>query len=82
MLIEAIRHGVALGLVLIIGCGGLWDVMTSQCAMTMVRKELMQHNDPERCAFKRASPGSAEKDSSHNLTVVVICFSSNPPPSK
>ena len=44
----ATRHGVALGLALIIDCGGLWDVMTSQCAVTMVRKELMQHNDPEK----------------------------------
>ncbi|CAL4937452.1 unnamed protein product [Urochloa decumbens] len=59
---------------LIIGCDGLWDVMTSQCAVTIVRKELMQHNNPERCS------SALKRDSCDNLTVVVICFSSNPPP--
>ncbi|KAL5542808.1 hypothetical protein UlMin_010518 [Ulmus minor] len=35
---------------LILSCDGLWDVMTSQCAVTMERKELMLHNDPKRCS--------------------------------
>ncbi|KAK7841577.1 putative protein phosphatase 2c 47 [Quercus suber] len=50
---------------LIIGCDGLWDVMSSQCAVTMVRKELIMHNDPDSC---------------DNLTIVVVYFSPDPPP--
>ncbi|KAK6916823.1 PPM-type phosphatase-like domain, partial [Dillenia turbinata] len=64
---------------LIMGCDGLWDVMRSQCAVTIARKELMLHNDPERCerelvreAFKR--------NTCDNVTVVVVCFSQDPPP--
>lgn len=64
---------------LILGCDGLWDVMSSQCAVTIVRNELMLHNDPERCsrelvreAFKRST-----RD---NLTAIVVCFSPDPPP--
>ncbi|KAK4789480.1 hypothetical protein SAY86_016784 [Trapa natans] len=64
---------------LIIGCDGLWDVMSSQCAVTMVRKELMQHNDPERSS--RALVNEAlQRNTCDNLTVVVVCFSSEPPP--
>uniref|UniRef100_A0A0E0F0H5 protein-serine/threonine phosphatase n=1 Tax=Oryza meridionalis TaxID=40149 RepID=A0A0E0F0H5_9ORYZ len=64
---------------LIIGCDGLWDVMTSQCAVTMVRKELMTHNDPERCSQELVQE-ALRRNSCDNLTVVVVCFSSDPPP--
>lgn len=64
---------------LIMGCDGLWDVMSSQCAVTIVRKELMQHNNPERCSNELVQE-ALKRDSRDNLTVVVICFSSNPPP--
>lgn len=64
---------------LIIGCDGLWDVMSSQCAVTIVRKELMSHNDPERCSGELVQE-ALKRNSCDNLTVVVICFSSNPPP--
>ncbi|KAL5818916.1 hypothetical protein ACOSQ4_022758 [Xanthoceras sorbifolium] len=63
----------------VLGCDGLWDVMSSQCAMTMVRKELMQSNDPEKCS-KTLVKEALQRNSCDNLTVVVICFSPNSPP--
>ncbi|KAI7742480.1 hypothetical protein M8C21_020595, partial [Ambrosia artemisiifolia] len=64
---------------LIIGCDGLWDVMSSQYAVTIVRKELMLHNDPEKCSRQLVMEAS-KRNSCDNLTAVVICFSSDPPP--
>lgn len=64
---------------LIIGCDGLWDVMSSQYAVTIVRKELMLHNDPEKCSRELVREAS-KRNSCDNLTVVVVCFSSDPPP--
>lgn len=64
---------------LIMGCDGLWDVMSSQCAVTMVRRELMQHNDPERCSQALVKE-ALQRNSCDNLTVVVVCFSPEPPP--
>ncbi|XP_058772669.1 probable protein phosphatase 2C 47 [Vicia villosa] len=63
---------------LILGCDGLWDVMSSQCAVTMVRKELVQHNDPDICA-KVLVTEALQRNSCDNLTVVVVCFSEDPP---
>lgn len=64
---------------LVIGCDGLWDVMSSQYAVTIVRKELMVHNDPERCSRELVRE-ALKRNSCDNLTVVVICFSAGPPP--
>ncbi|XP_072963706.1 probable protein phosphatase 2C 27 isoform X2 [Typha angustifolia] len=64
---------------LIMGCDGLWDVMSSQCAVTMARKELMIHNDPERCSRELVRE-ALKRNTCDNLTVVVICFSPDPPP--
>ncbi|GKV21883.1 hypothetical protein SLEP1_g31818 [Rubroshorea leprosula] len=64
---------------LIIGCDGLWDVMSSQCAVTMVRKELMQHNDPEKSS-RALVVEALQRNTCDNLTVVVVCFSADPPP--
>ncbi|KAK4351841.1 hypothetical protein RND71_027359 [Anisodus tanguticus] len=64
---------------LIMGCDGLWDVMTSQCAVTMARKELMLHNNPERCSRELVRE-ALKRNTCDNLTVIVICFSPDPPP--
>ncbi|MCL7025551.1 hypothetical protein MKW94_028148 [Papaver nudicaule] len=64
---------------LIMGCDGLWDVVSSQCAVTIVRRGLMTHNDPKRCATDLVKE-AIKWNSSDNLTVIVVCFSPNPPP--
>ncbi|KAG0488483.1 hypothetical protein HPP92_007045 [Vanilla planifolia] len=64
---------------LVMGCDGLWDVMSSQCAVTIVRRELMDHNDPERCSRELVRE-ALKRNSCDNLTVIVVCFSSDPPP--
>ncbi|CAJ1973126.1 unnamed protein product [Sphenostylis stenocarpa] len=63
---------------LIMGCDGLWDVMSNQCAVTMARKELMIHNDPQRCSRELVRE-ALKRNSCDNLTVIVICFSPDPP---
>ncbi|XP_009397960.2 probable protein phosphatase 2C 47 [Musa acuminata AAA Group] len=64
---------------LIMGCDGIWDVMSSQCAVTMTRKELMLHNDPEKCSRELVRE-ALKRNTCDNLTVMVICFSPDPPP--
>uniref|UniRef100_A0A7N0UNQ1 protein-serine/threonine phosphatase n=1 Tax=Kalanchoe fedtschenkoi TaxID=63787 RepID=A0A7N0UNQ1_KALFE len=64
---------------LIMGCDGLWDVMSSQCAVSMARKELMIHNDPERCSRELVRE-ALKRSTCDNLTVIVVCFSADPPP--
>jgi len=64
---------------LILGCDGLWDVMSSQCAVTIARKELMAHNDPGQCSRELVRE-ALKRNTCDNLTVVVICFSPDPPP--
>lgn len=63
---------------LIMGCDGLWDVMSSQCAVTIARNELMLHNDPERCSRELVRE-ALKRNTRDNLTVVVVCFSPDPP---
>ncbi|KAL9291713.1 putative protein phosphatase 2C 43 [Arabidopsis thaliana] len=66
---------------LIMGCDGVWDVMTSQYAVTFVRQGLRRHGDPRRCAMELGRE-ALRLDSSDNVTVVVICFSSSPAPQR
>lgn len=64
---------------MIMGCDGLWDVMSSQGAVTMARKELMIHNDPVRCARELVRE-ALKRNTCDNLTVIVVSFSLEPPP--
>lgn len=60
---------------LIMGCDGIWDVMTSQQAVNIVRKGLRRHDDPEQCA-KDLVMEALRLSTFDNLTVIVICFTS------
>lgn len=60
---------------LIIGCDGIWDVMSSQHAVSVVRRGLRRHDDPERCAQELVME-ALRLNTSDNLTVIVVCFTS------
>ncbi|KAK4492659.1 hypothetical protein RD792_003478 [Penstemon davidsonii] len=59
---------------LIIGCDGIWDVMSSQQAVSLVRRGLRRHDDPEQCAKDLVSEALRLR-TFDNLTVVIVCFS-------
>lgn len=61
---------------LIIGCDGIWDVMSSQHAISVVRRGLRQHGDPEQCARDLVMEALRLK-TFDNLTVIVVCFSAD-----
>ncbi|KAF7804961.1 putative protein phosphatase 2C 49 [Senna tora] len=60
---------------LIIGCDGIWDVMTSQHAVSLVRRSLRRHDDPAQCARDLVME-ALRLNTFDNLTVIVICLSS------
>ncbi|XP_059434878.1 probable protein phosphatase 2C 47 [Corylus avellana] len=60
---------------LIIGCDGIWDVMSSQFAVSFVRRGLRRHDDPQQCARELVAE-ALRLNTSDNVTVIVICFSS------
>ena len=59
---------------MIICCDGIWDVMPSQYAVSLVRRGLRRHNDPELSA-KELVIEASQLHSTDNLTAVVVCFS-------
>lgn len=60
---------------LIIGCDGIWDVISNQDAVSLVRRELRQHDDPEQCARELVNQ-ALRRDTSDNLTAIVVCLTS------
>ncbi|PKI75342.1 hypothetical protein CRG98_004278 [Punica granatum] len=63
---------------LIIACDGIWDVMSSQYAVSLVRQGLKRHNDPQQCA-RELVMDALRLNTSDNLSVIVVCFSSPEP---
>ncbi|MED6213000.1 hypothetical protein PIB30_089033 [Stylosanthes scabra] len=59
---------------LIIGCDGIWDVISSQVAISLVRRGLRRHDDPQQCARELVKE-ALRLNTSDNLTVIVICLS-------
>jgi protein phosphatase PTC2/3 len=64
---------------LIMGCDGIWDVFRSQNAVDFARRKLQEHNDPAACC-KELVDEAIKRKSGDNLSVVVVCFNSMPPP--
>ncbi|KAI4301555.1 hypothetical protein L6164_034822 [Bauhinia variegata] len=60
---------------LIIGCDGIWDVMSSQHAVSLVRRGLRRHDDPEQCARDLVME-ALRLNTFDNLTVIIVCLSS------
>lgn len=60
---------------LILGCDGIWDVMSNQEAVGLVRRTLRQHDEPQECA-KALVDQALRLNTSDNLTAIVICFTS------
>ncbi|KAI4344225.1 hypothetical protein L6164_011475 [Bauhinia variegata] len=64
---------------LIIGSDGIWDVFTSQNAVDFARRRLQEHNDVKLCG-REIVEEAIKRGSTDNLTVVMVCFHSDPPP--
>ncbi|XP_059631991.1 probable protein phosphatase 2C 49 [Cornus florida] len=58
---------------LIIGCDGIWDVMSNEEAVSLVRRELRLHDDLQRCARELVNQ-ALRLYTEDNLTAVVVCF--------
>jgi len=64
---------------LIIGSDGIWEVFTSQNAVDFARRKLQEHNDLETCC-KELIDEAIKRETVDNLTAVMVCFHSEPPP--
>ncbi|CAN4113120.1 unnamed protein product [Withania somnifera] len=64
---------------LIIGSDGIWDVFRSQNAVDFTRRRLQEHNNVKRCC-KEIVDEAKKRGAIDNLTVVMVCFHSEPPP--
>lgn len=64
---------------LIIGSDGMWEFFTDQNAVDFARRKLQEHNDLQKCC-KELIDEAIKRKSLDNLTAVMVCFHSEPPP--
>ncbi|OVA12904.1 Protein phosphatase 2C (PP2C)-like domain [Macleaya cordata] len=64
---------------LIIASDGVWDVFTSQNAIDFARRRLQEHNNVKLCC-KEMVEEAIKRRAMDNLTIVMVCFHSEPPP--
>jgi hypothetical protein len=62
----------------ILGCDGLWDVMSSQRAVEVARMSLQRHNDPQQCAQDLVQ-SAQDMWSNDNISVIVVALRTEPP---
>lgn len=65
---------------LIIASDGIWDVFRSQNAVDFVRRLLQEHNNVKLCC-REIVDEAKKRGAIDNLTVVIVCFHLEPPPS-
>ncbi|CAN7056332.1 unnamed protein product [Brassica rapa subsp. trilocularis] len=58
---------------LVMACDGIWDVLTSQEAISIVKRGLNRHDDPGRCARELVME-ALRLNTFDNLTAVVVSF--------
>ncbi|XP_071687833.1 probable protein phosphatase 2C 47 [Rutidosis leptorrhynchoides] len=66
---------------MIIGCDGIWDVMSNEEAVGIVRRELLKTNDPQECVMEIINE-ALSRHAIDNLTAIVVCFTSHIEPPK
>ncbi|KAI8019028.1 putative protein phosphatase 2C 13 [Camellia lanceoleosa] len=60
---------------LIVACDGIWDVMSNEDAVSLVRHALRRHNDPQQCARELVNE-ALRLNTADNLTAIIVCFTS------
>ncbi|XP_052203823.1 probable protein phosphatase 2C 13 [Diospyros lotus] len=60
---------------LIVACDGIWDVMSNEIAVSLVRRALRRHDDPQQCARELVNE-ALRLNATDNLTAIVVCFTS------
>lgn len=64
---------------MLLGCDGLWDVLSSQMAVDFARQRLRLHNDPAACS-RDLVERALELHTTDNVSVITVCFREGPPP--